>query len=282
MSIEKRSRFFRIRSLKKCLVLSFILLICALFAIFFYYIFGIAARTKSWERKNFLELSELAAERLQGALADSQNVAVTLGYSAACQKFLLSENPNVVIEAKRTASDTISYARLYGNHFKDIVLLGVNERLISNTTSYREITELVLTMTGMGSMEERRFTDGFYAPVIVDRDSQYLVYVFPVYGNIDGYRYRRGAWKQPGAFRGGGRGDRTTFRRRKRGGDWQQAIFVVPSGDGKYRTGAVFFTAEPGGASAVFSDGKYAAAADYFIFNADIDSDGLDFKGTAS
>lgn len=190
MSIEKRSRFFRIRSLKKCLVLSFILLICALFAIFFYYIFGIAARTKSWERKNFLELSELAAERLQGALADSQNVAVTLGYSAACQKFLLSENPNVVIEAKRTASDTISYARLYGNHFKDIVLLGVNERLISNTTSYREITELVLTMTGMGSMEERRFTDGFYAPVIVDRDSQYLVYVFPVYGNIDGYRYR--------------------------------------------------------------------------------------------
>ena len=118
MPVEKRSRFFRIRSLKKCLVLSFVLLICALFAIFFYYIFGIAARTKSWEQNNFLELSGLATERVAQALTDSQNAAVTVGYSAACQRFLLSRNPNVVIEAKRTASETIGYAGLYGRDRK--------------------------------------------------------------------------------------------------------------------------------------------------------------------
>ena len=190
MPVEKRSRFFRIRSLKKCLVLSFVLLICALFAIFFYYIFGIAARTKNWERNNFLELSGLATERVAQALTDSQNAAVTVGYSAACQRFLLSRNPSVVIEAKRTASETIGYAGLYGSHFKDIVLLGVHERVLSNTNSYREIVELALVMTEMETMEKRRFAETLYAPVVVDRNSQYLVYLFPVYGNIDGYRYR--------------------------------------------------------------------------------------------
>lgn len=186
MAEPRRTRLFRTRSLEKSLVLSFALLICALLAISLYYFFEIIQKNRRWEQENFLNSSGLAVQRLQNTLNSSQNMAISVGYSAPCQRFLLSRDADVVIEARTPAADMLGYAKTYGEGFKDIVLLGIHERKLSNTNAYQDIVNL--TFPSAAADQGRRFRQPFYS-CADSFGKRYLVYSFPVYGVIDGYRY---------------------------------------------------------------------------------------------
>lgn len=178
----------RPRSLRKSLVFSFMLLSCALAAIFSYCVFGIVKQASTWRNDNFLQATSRSLERLEKVLADSQEAAQSAAYSAACQTYLLSSSATSVIESKRSATDLMSYISMYGESFKDVVLLSNRGRRLSITNSYTEIVELALGMVEIG--DDLRFERPIYSPIILDRSSRYIVYLFPTYGNIDGYRYQ--------------------------------------------------------------------------------------------
>ena len=184
----QHSHFPHIRSLKRALLLSFTLLICALIAILSYYFFGILLQSKRWKENNFQQVTSLSIDHLGKMLSDSQEAARIAAYSAACQKYLLSDNANQVIEARRLATDIMGYANLYGDNFKDIVLLSPGGRKLSNTNSYTEIVTLALEASSVGKY--MHFSKPFYSSLIQDQSKQYLVYLFPVFGNIDGYHYK--------------------------------------------------------------------------------------------
>ena len=184
----QHSHFPHIRSLKKVLILSFTLLICALIAILSYYLFGILLQSKRWKENNFQQVTSLSINQLEKMLSDSQEAAKIAAYSAACQKYLLSDDATQVIEARRPATDIMGYANLYGDHFKDIVLLSPEGRKLSNTNAYAEIVALALDASSVD--KHMHFSKPFYSSLITDQDNHYLVYLFPVYGNIDGYHYK--------------------------------------------------------------------------------------------
>lgn len=186
--MKKHIHFPRIHSLQTSLFLSFTLTICALLAIILYYIFGIVAHTRTWEKNNFYELTSLAQQRLEKELTDSQDAALSTAYSFSCQKYLLSDDPATIIESRRPASDILNYASLYGDSFKDIFLLTPEGRNLSNTHSYEEIVKLALSLSDLPT--DMRFKKAFYSEPILDQNNRYLVYLFPAFGTIDGYRYK--------------------------------------------------------------------------------------------
>ena len=83
----------------------------------------------------------------------------------------------------------MDYVETLGDGFVDIVLLSVRGRKLSATNSYTDIVREAMAQSGIG--EDLTFTQPVYSPVIEADGKQYIVYLTPVYGSIDGYRYRQ-------------------------------------------------------------------------------------------
>lgn len=191
MKANRKYRLIYRRSLYKMLGLSFALLLVALLAIASYYVFGILRQSRAAQQQNFLQFSTHAQEQLEISLSDSQQIAHNVAYSTPCQKYLLSSHPSTVIESMRDSLSVLSYTTLSGGKFKDVVILsntGLYGRYLANTTAYTSMVRKTLGQYGLS--ENLQFTQPFYSDLISDANGEYLLYFFPVYGNIDGFRYR--------------------------------------------------------------------------------------------
>ena len=176
-------------SLRASLVLALGLVLAALLAVMGYYIFGVRDTARRQAEESFQNLTEASRAQLERLLETSQKAAQTASYSAASQRFLLSEIPGDVIDAKSLAADVMDYVETLGDGFVDIVLLSVRGRKLSATNSYTDIVREAMAQSGIG--EDLTFTQPVYSPVIEADGKQYIVYLTPVYGSIDGYRYRQ-------------------------------------------------------------------------------------------
>lgn len=161
------------------------LFLCAC-SIFLIYYLSLLRENSDAEMQNFQEVSALACEKLEKTITDSQTAAHSAAYSSECQKYLLSTVPEVIINANRSAYDLLQYIYLYRDNYRDIVLLGTDtERKLSFTDAYTDIVTQAMEQSGL--TDDRHFTKAFYAAPVQADTGRYLVRLFPVYGNIDGF-----------------------------------------------------------------------------------------------
>ena len=176
---------FQIQSIKKAFMLTTALFLCAC-SIFLIYYLSLLRENSDAEMQNFQEVSALACEKLEKTITDSQTAAHSAAYSSECQKYLLSTVPEVIINANRSAYDLLQYIYLYRDNYRDIVLLGTDtERKLSFTDAYTDIVTQAMEQSGL--TDDRHFTKAFYAAPVQADTGRYLVRLFPVYGNIDGF-----------------------------------------------------------------------------------------------
>lgn len=176
---------YHIQSIKKAFVLTLALFACAC-SIFLIYYLSLLRENRAAEVQNFYDLSDLACEKMEKTITGSQTAAHSAAYSAECQKYLLSTVPEVIISANRSAYDLLQYIYLYRDNYRDIVLLGTDtERKLSFTDAYTSIVSEAMMQAGLD--DERYFTKPFYSAPIQTDTGRYLVRLFPVYGNIDGF-----------------------------------------------------------------------------------------------
>ncbi len=175
-------------SLQNGLILSFMLVCGAMVTIFLYYVFGVVHVASEQAEDSFQRITGASQERIEHILTSSQESAQLAAYSSVVQQYLLSEQPSIVLNAKSAVSDTMTYISVYGDGFTDIVLLSNRGRKISITNSYIDIIEEAVTVAGLE--DEMVFRTPFFSPIIEYSGEKYVVFLFPVYGNIDGYRYQ--------------------------------------------------------------------------------------------
>lgn len=176
---------YHIQSVKKAFGITLALFTCAC-SIFLIYYLSLLKENRDAEIQSFHKLSTLACEKLEKTFTGSQTAAHSAAYSAECQKYLLSTVPEVIINANRSAYDLLQYIYLYRDNYRDIVLLGTDtERKLSFTDAYTSIVSEAMTEAGLD--DNRYFTKPFYSSPIQTSTGRYLVRLFPVYGNIDGF-----------------------------------------------------------------------------------------------
>ncbi len=176
-------------SLRASLILALALMAAALLTVTGYYIFGVRDAARRQAEESFHSLTEASRGQLERVLERSMSAAQTAAYSVACQRFLLSGTPSQVIEAKSLAADVLDYIETLGEGFTDIVLLSYRGRKLSATNSYTDVVREAMAACGIA--DNLTFTQPVYSPVVEWEGRQYIVYLMPVYGNIDGYRYRQ-------------------------------------------------------------------------------------------
>ena len=180
-------RLFRIKSLQNGLMLSMGILLVTLAAVFGYFFFGILPQTQRQAESSFSQYAIVSTQQVENLLNSSQEAAQNAAYSNVTQKYLLSDIPGVVIESKAAVLDMFSYISVYGSGFQDIVFFSDRNRKFSITNQYTDLVEEAINLSGIDS--DRHFQKAFYSSVMYYKEEKYLIYFFPVYGIIDGYRY---------------------------------------------------------------------------------------------
>ncbi len=180
-------KMFRITSLSNGLMRSLGILLITLMLVFGYFVFGILPQTQQQAEANFAQYAVVSAQQLEERFNSSQEAAQNAAYSTVTQKFLLSNIPRVVIESKTAVLDMFSYISVYGSGFQDIVFLSDRERKLSMTNQYADLVKEAIKL--MDFEDDFHFSKAVYSPVMYYKEDKYLLYLFPVYGIIDGYRY---------------------------------------------------------------------------------------------
>ena len=179
--------FFQIKSLRDVLMLSMGILLITLSLVFGYFIFGILPQTQQQAEDNFAQYATVSAQQLEELLNSSQEAAQNAAYATITKKFLLSNIPGVVIESRTAVLDMFSYISVYGSGFQDIVFLSDRQRKLSITNQYADLVKEAINL--MDFEDGYHFSKAVYSPVMYYKEDKYLLYLFPVYGIIDGYRY---------------------------------------------------------------------------------------------
>ncbi len=178
----------QVHSLRRALMVSWILLCCAMITVLLYYIFGVVHVTRKQAEESFHRIITASQERIEHILSSSLESAQMASYSSAVQKYLLSETPGIVIDSRSSVSDIMTYISTFGDGFQDIELLSDRERKVSITNSYTDLVEMALEVSGI---EDRHgFKKPFFTSDLYYQGEKYILYLFPVYGTIDGYRYK--------------------------------------------------------------------------------------------
>lgn len=180
-------RLFRITSLQSGLMRSMGILLMTLVLVFGYFAFGILPQAQNQAKANFSRYATVSCNQLEALLSSSQESAQIAAYSNVTQKFLLSDIPSVVIESKTAVMDMFSYISTYGYGFQDIVFFSDRGRKLSITNQYIDLAEEAIKISGIE--DDRHFREAVYSPIMYYKEDKYLVYLFPVYGIIDGHRY---------------------------------------------------------------------------------------------
>ena len=180
-------RLFRITSLQSGLMRSMGILLMTLVLVFGYFAFGILPQAQNQAKANFSRYATVSCNQLEALLSSSQESAQIAAYSNVTQKFLLSDIPSVVIESKTAVMDMFSYISTYGYGFQDIVFFSDRGRKLSITNQYIDLAEEANKISGIE--DDRHFRKAVYSPIMYYKEDKYLVYLFPVYGIIDGHRY---------------------------------------------------------------------------------------------
>lgn len=180
-------RLFRITSLQSGLMRSMGILLMTLVLVFGYFAFGILPQAQNQAKANFSRYATVSCNQLEALLSSSQESAQIAAYSNVTQKFLLSDIPSVVIESKTAVMDMFSYISTYGYGFQDIVFFSDRGRKLSITNQYIDLAEEAIKISGIE--DDRHFREVVYSPIMYYKEDKYLVYLFPVYGIIDGHRY---------------------------------------------------------------------------------------------
>lgn len=180
-------RLFRITSLQSGLMRSMGILLMTLVLVFGYFAFGILPQAQNQAKANFSRYATVSCNQLEALLSSSQESAQIAAYSNVTQKFLLSDIPSVVIESKTAVMDMFSYISTYGYGFQDIVFFSDRGRKLSITNQYIDLAEEAIKISGIE--DDRHFRKAVYSPIMYYKEDKYLVYLFPVYGIIDGHRY---------------------------------------------------------------------------------------------
>lgn len=180
-------RLFRITSLQSGLMRSMGILLMTLVLVFGYFAFGILLQAQNQAKANFSRYATVSCNQLEALLSSSQESAQIAAYSNVTQKFLLSDIPSVVIESKTAVMDMFSYISTYGYGFQDIVFFSDRGRKLSITNQYIDLAEEAIKISGIE--DDRHFREAVYSPIMYYKEDKYLVYLFPVYGIIDGHRY---------------------------------------------------------------------------------------------
>lgn len=176
------------RSLRNALILSLTLVCAAMVSVLLYYVFGVVHVTRQQSADSFHRITATSQERIERIFVSSQESAQLAAYSTAVQQYLLSGTPGTVINAKAAVADMMTYISVFGDGFKDIVLLSDRGRKLSITNSYVDLVKEAISSSSLEG--EIVFKTPLFSPVIYHKGEKYIVYLFPVYGNIDGYRYR--------------------------------------------------------------------------------------------
>ena len=180
-------RLFRITSLQSGLMRSMGILLMTLVLVFGYFAFGILPQAQNQAKANFSRYATVSCNQLEALLSSSQESAQIAAYSNVTQKFLLSDIPSVVIESKTAVMDMFSYISTYGYGFQDIAFFSDRGRKLSITNQYIDLAEEAIKISGIE--DDRHFREAVYSPIMYYKEDKYLVYLFPVYGIIDGHRY---------------------------------------------------------------------------------------------
>ena len=180
-------RLFRITSLQSGLMRSMGILLMTLVLVFGYFAFGILPQAQNQAKANFSRYATVSCNQLEALLSSSQESAQIAAYSNVTQKFLLSDIPSVVIESKTAVMDMFSYISTYGYGFQDIVFFSGRGRKLSITNQYIDLAEEAIKISGIE--DDLHFREAVYSPIMYYKEDKYLVYLFPVYGIIDGHRY---------------------------------------------------------------------------------------------
>lgn len=180
-------RLFRITSLQSGLMRSMGILLMTLVLVFGYFAFGILPQAQNQAKANFSRYATVSCNQLEALLSSSQESAQIAAYSNVTQKFLLSDIPSVVIESKTAVMDMFSYISTYGYGFQDIVFFSDRGRKLSITNQYIDLAEEAIKISGIE--DDRHFREAVYSPIMYYKEDKYLIYLFPVYGIIDGHRY---------------------------------------------------------------------------------------------
>lgn len=180
-------RLFRITSLQSGLMRSMGILLMTLVLVFGYFAFGILPQAQNQAKANFSRYATVSCNQLEALLSSSQESAQIAAYSNVTQKFLLSDIPSVVIESKTAVMDMFSYISTYEYGFQDIVFFSDRGRKLSITNQYIDLAEEAIKISGIE--DDRHFREAVYSPIMYYKEDKYLVYLFPVYGIIDGHRY---------------------------------------------------------------------------------------------
>ncbi len=180
-------KFFRIDSLKKGWIFSIAILIFAFTIGIGYFFFGVIHDSRQQAIDGFNRLSEVSAENVSQRLGSSQEAAQMAAYSNSTQRYLLAEQPSVVINSTAAVNDMLNMISTYGNGFTDIFLFSDSGRKVSINN---RLTDLVHHAFSVSGQESVHFTQSFYSPSVYYKGEKYVLYFFPVYGIVDGYRYR--------------------------------------------------------------------------------------------
>ena len=155
----------RVHSLRRALMVSWILLCCAMIAVLLYYIFGVVHVTRKQAEESFHRITTASQERIEHILSSSLESAQMASYSSAVQKYLLSETPGIVIDSRSSVSDIMTYISTFGDGFQDIELLSDRGRKVSITNSYTDLVEMALEVSGIEdrhSFKKPFFTSDLY------------------------------------------------------------------------------------------------------------------------
>ena len=175
-------------SLRGSLILSIILALAAVLTVMGYYIFGVQTAARRQAEESFERLTTASLQQMEQIFTLSQDSAVTAAYSNMTQIFLLSGTPGAVIQAKPSAMDLATHIKTLGHGFEDVAFFSFRGRKLSATNAYSDIVQAAWEKAGIA--EDLIFSTPCYIQVEDKNGVSYIVYLFPVYGSIDGYRYQ--------------------------------------------------------------------------------------------
>lgn len=184
---KKKSARGGLTSLRSGLVFSMAILFVTAAAVLGYFFVGVVREARVQAEESFSRFAEVSRRQVEETLASSQEAAKLAAYSTSMQRYLLSGVPGVVIDASPAVGDMLNYISVYGSGFTDIVFVSERGRHVSATNAYVELVKEVLAQS---AAPDGRFTAPFYSPAFQHGGAAYMLYFFPVYGVIDGYRYR--------------------------------------------------------------------------------------------
>gem|GEM_PF-4843960 len=186
--IEKKSKHglmhgIRTNSLRRSFFISFALLILAVAITVIYYSYGILYKEARLYKENYLSVTKSGADRLYSLVDSSVDATKLAGYSVSCQRFLLSDNPSVIIDSMQTLEDVMSYSSIYVDGYLDMTFMADTGRRYSINKNYDVLNE---ALESNGLSDTYVFSKPFY---YVSADKKYLVYLLPVKGIIEGHRF---------------------------------------------------------------------------------------------